>query len=183
MRYGQNRQIAASLNRAMMYSKKAAIILKVLLCIYLLIAIPVFGVSVVTGLTANRDFPDMLSFGLRLLPALLSIIVSTCVFLLLAKIFNEISAGCSPFTTQHSNAFKIIGWLLIANVAFGAIASLAPLPPTITGELTAGLFVSSTDPSGISVDYSSFLWAIVCFCLSNAFLYGASLQRFNDETI
>lgn len=176
-------RISESLIHVGKLSRYAHQVLKVILIVYLVFTIPVFCYTVVSVVLSVLAPLDLLWMGLRLLPAALSIAVPAFVFAVLMQVFGDISAGSSPFTTEQSKRLQLIGWLLLANVVFGAIASVTPLPYTQVGSLEFGLFVSSTNSSGISIDFSSLLWGAVCFCLSYVFKYGALLQQLSDDTV
>lgn len=176
-------RISDSLARVGRYSDIASKALKIFLAVYLVLAIPIScyltGSIVVSGL----NLPDLLWMSLQLLPIVLSIAVTALVLATLRLIFADISVGGSPFTDEHSRRLFLIGWLLVASFIFGAVASVAPMPYAQIGSLTFGFFVPSADPSGISFDFSSIMWAVVCFCFSYAFKYGALLQQLSDDTI
>lgn len=154
-------------------------ILKILLIVYLVLAIPVYcyGAIHVFGSGSNS-----FEIALRLIPDALSIVIPSLVFIVLVRIFGDIFIGNSPFTVEQSKRLRLIGFLMLADIVFIALSSATPFPETHIGTLTLGI-VPPEKPEGITIDVSSLLWAILCFCFSCVFRYGALLQQLSDETV
>lgn len=158
-------------------------VIKVFLTVYLLLTIPFFCYSVVSIVASGLAPLDLLWAGLQILPMVLSVVVAISVCIALLYVFKDINAGSSPFTISQSRRLKLIGWLLLVSFILGAVVSVMPLPYTQIGSLTFGPYVSPHGPSGVDINLSYVLWAVVCFSFSYVFRYGALLQQLSDDTV
>lgn len=153
--------------------------LRILLIAYLILAIPVYCYGAVSIFGSGSNSLDI---ALRLVPDALSIAIPSLVFIMLIRIFGDIFIGNSPFTIEQSKRLRLIGFLMLADIIFIALSSATPFPGTHIGMFTLGI-IPPENPEGITIDVSSLLWAILCFCFSYVFRYGALLQQLSDETV
>lgn len=177
------KRIVESLARVGKIGKFANVALKVFLVMYVVLVIPVFCFSAITVFVSGFPLDDILWTGVQLVPVACSILTIIFVCITLMQIFNDISKGESPFTIYQSKRLFIVGWLLLASFVFGAIASMAPASYAQIGPISFGLFVPTHNPSGIDLNFGYVLSAVVSYCFSYVFKYGALLQQLSDDTV
>lgn len=160
-------------------SRKIRIALNVLLVVYLIMIAVAIVVMVLAGFgTASNDFEKVFSAVSRLLAAG----VVAVLIVILSKAFQDVSESQSPFTIKQAKRIMLMGLILILNVAVEAISSaFAPIASEYAGVNVA--FVSAPLTTNLHIDVMSLVAAIVCFCLSYLFRYGALLQWLQDETL
>lgn len=177
------KRIHASLSRIGKISGKISIAFKVVLAIDIVIAVLLFGSSMV-GTLAPALFPfSTVAFGLGLIPMLLSVITSCGVLFVIAKVFEDISKGSSPFTFVQSRRIALVGGLLVVGVVLEAFISPNISAIVSVGGADLGFDATSRENPAIFINRFYLIGAIVCFCLSYVFNYGALLQRLSDDTI
>jgi hypothetical protein len=99
-------------------------------------------------------------------------------------ILQEISKGETPFTKKQSKRIRLIAYLMFAQVILGLL-----LTTVTTALYPDGLVVLSyyhiPESSALTtyLDIQALISAIVCYCISLAFEYGALLQRDSDDFV
>jgi hypothetical protein len=98
-------------------------------------------------------------------------------------ILRDISKGETLFSRKQSKRIRLIAYLMFVRVALElllfAIAA-ALYPDTI---VTLSYRVSESSASTVYLDFEALVSAIVCYCISLAFEYGALLQRDSDDFV
>lgn len=173
-------KIYQSLGRLKSVSRVAGRLLKVLFYIYIVATLVIFAAIFLWIVSLDYPIGDILSTIQRFLPNLIMVAIATLLFRLFIRVFEDMSRGESPFSDMQSLRWKTVGWLLLGKMLFELMISFAPFSIESVGDMFVGL---SVQPIIVNVDVASVLWAIVSFCLSYVFKYGALLQRLSDETL
>lgn len=156
-------------------SKTLYVIAIVFICITVCFGVAFFGFAIYDGVETGKSPVELVS-------TLISVLVFFCIGIallcILARAFRDVSKAQSPFTLVQAKRIGILGILLLANAVLEAVVSVVPLHIAI-GEAKFD-YISSP---GMFLDAMSIIAAIVCFCLSYVFRYGALLQWLNDESL
>lgn len=164
-------------------SGKISVVFKILLAVVIILAVLFFGSSIVGTLVPNVFPFNTVQFGFGLIPTMLSIVISCIVLFTIAVTFEDISLGNSPFTLPQSKRINFIGWLLILGIVLDALISPGASYMMNIADIDLGYVASSQNYPGIFINGHYLIEAIVCFCLSYAFKYGALLQQLSDDTV
>ncbi len=171
-------QIKESLTAIARRSKGLYIFFDIVLALYLVATLVLF----VLLLIGDGNLPtDGLALFLWSVPLLVTIALGAIIIFVISRIFKEISEHRSPFTTTQARRFNIIGILLIIDTVLEAISSISY--PLLADSLS--LSIGFTQPGGTEDLYINgpfIIGAVICFCLSYIFRYGALLQQLSDET-
>lgn len=173
-------KIYQSLGRLKSVSRVAGRLLRVLFYIYIVATLVIFAAIFLRIVSLDYSIGDILSTIQRFLPNLIMVAIATLLFRLFIRVFEDMSRGEFPFSDMQSLRWKTVGWLLLGKMLFELMISFAPFSIESVGDMLVGL---SVQPIIVNVDVASVLWAIVSFCLSYVFKYGALLQRLSDETL
>lgn len=173
-------KIYQSLGRLKSVSRVAGRLLRVLFYIYIVATLVIFAAIFLRIVSLDYSIGDILSTIQRFLPNLIMVAIATLLFRLFIRVFEDMSRGESPFSDMQFLRWKTVGWLLLGKMLFELMISFAPFSIESVGDMLVGL---SVQPIIVNVDVASVLWAIVSFCLSYVFKYGALLQRLSDETL
>lgn len=176
-------RIQSALTRVVRVSKVAKYVFVSILAAYCLVAIAVFIMAAPSFYGAVSDTSAVPFTLLRLLATLMAAATPAVVFYTIARLFDDISKGNSPFTLAQARRMQVIGVLLLLGVVLGNVLPLIPVPYSEIGDLSAGIFSASSSSAGVKIELTSVLWAIVCFSFSYVFRYGALLQQLSDETV
>jgi hypothetical protein len=117
--------------------------------------------------------PDVLIFGF--LPAVFIGIV--------VLVLRDISQGETPFSKKQSKRVRLIAYLMFARVVLEVLLFVviaAFYPDALT---SLSYYVSGSSALTVSFDFEALISAIVCYCISLAFEYGALLQRDSDDIV
>ena len=154
----------------------------IILC--LIVALILFGCVFFVGFVASAISGNTSTPLFSIIPLLLVYAISLCTLFVLNSIFKNISENNSPFNEKHARRIRYIGWLLLANAAIETIASLNAVPVLYVGNAILAYEPSGgTAPLDVYIDAESVVLALVCFCLSLIFKYGALLQTLSDDTV
>lgn len=175
------KRIHASLSRIGKMSGRISIAFKVVLAIDIVLAVLLFGSSVAGALVPSLFPFSTLAFGLGLIPMLLSVITSCAVLFVIAKVFEDISKGSSPFTFIQSKRIGLVGGLLVAGVVVEAFISPDFSSMVSVNGADFGFDATLRENPTVFINRLYLIGAIVCFCLSYVFKYGALLQRLSDD--
>lgn len=179
----ENEFIQKSLAHIGKISGKVSVVFKIALAIVALFAALFFGISLVGAFAPDLLPFTAIPFDIRLISTLLSIMITCIVLYAIAVVFEDISLGNSPFTLAQAKRIGFIGWLLIVGVVLDAIISPdATFMMNVAG-FDLGYVASVQDYPGLFINGHYLIEAIVCFCLSYAFKYGALLQQLSDDTV
>lgn len=179
----ENEFIQKSLTRIGNISGKISIVFKVVFTIFVVFAVLFFGISL-AGAFAPGLLPfTTIPFDLGLISTLLSSTIICIVLFAIAVVFEDISLGNSPFTLMQAKRISFIGWLLIIGVILEAFISPYSSFIMNIADINLGYIASSQNYPGIFINGHYLIEAIVCFCLSYAFKYGALLQQLSDDTV
>lgn len=171
-------KVQANIAKMRKASKVLAIVFDVLLGVYVLVFLVAFVMFIVKT-AADADAPSVIMQGI---PLALVIVIGALVLFVLARAFRDVSKSQSPFTHAQARRITIIGCLLLVCVVLEAVASTSTLYFGNIGKIS--MFYSlPADSTGIYLDAKLLVAAIVCFCLSYLFRYGAFLQWLSDETL
>lgn len=173
-------KIYQSLGRLKSVSRVTGRLLRVLFYIYIVATMVIFAAMFLRIVSLDYSIGDILSTIQRFFPNLIMAAIAILLFRLFIRVFEDMSRGESPFSDMQSLRWKAVGWLLLGKMLFELMISFAPFSIESVGDMFVGL---SVQPIIVNVDVSSVLWAIVSFCLSYVFKYGALLQRLSDETL
>lgn len=176
-------RIKTGLRKVAKVSNIVKIIFFVLFAIYCLVALIVL-VNFIPSFVSMASDPNYLPFALfRLVATAISLFTEAFVFYSIARLFDDMSKGNSPFTSTQARRLQIIGFLLLFGVIFDNLLPIIPLPHAEMGDLSMGIVSSASTNSGMKIDLSSMLWSMVFFVFSYIFRYGASLQQLSDDTV
>lgn len=153
------------------------------LCILFDIILVLFAILDIAALTVtlvqNAGFFESQS---ELVVVSLSFIVVFsigCLLLfVLSRIFKDISKGNTPFSNIQARRIWALGALMLVYCVAEIIISANPLQADV-----AGMSVLVHASPGLYIDIKLFAAAVICFCLSYVFRYGALLQWLQDETL
>lgn len=177
------RKIESSLLRARKVSRVAHVVFMVMLAANLLVAALLFGCSIAT-IFAPGLVPGMVSFGLGSVPLLFSRMIACLVLYALARSFENIAEGDSPFTLAQSKRLFAIGCLMLAGVVAEALAFGSPAPfMAVPGVVDFGYTIDQGQPGTVYLNAAYLAGALISFCLSFVFKYGALLQQLSDDTV
>ena len=160
-------------------SKRIRVGINVILVVYLVMVVAAIALSVITDSGTSSGFWEKILGGLS---NLLSVVVVAILLAILSKAFQDVSKSQSPFTVKQANRITTMGVLLMVNVILEAVSSLVVPISSELADVSAG-FVSTPLTMNLYIDVMSLMAAIVCFCLSYLFRYGALLQWLQDETL
>jgi len=183
MKSKNTERIQTALTRVVQVSKAAKCIFLSILVVYCLVAAGVFIMAAPSFYDAMSDPSAAFFILLRLLATLMAAVTPAVVFYTIFRLFDDISKGSSPFTLAQAHRMQVIGVLLLLGVVLGSVLPLMPVPYSEIGDLSAGMFSTSSSSAGVKIELTSVLWAIVCFSFSYVFRYGALLQQLSDETV
>jgi hypothetical protein len=102
---------------------------------------------------------------------------------IVALILRDISKGETPFSRKQSKRIRLIAYFMFARVVLELlllIMATALFPDSL---ISLSYHVSESSTPTIYFDFGAFISAIVCYCISLAFEYGALLQRDSDDFV
>lgn len=165
-------------------SKILKVVFRVVFVLYTLIAILLFGTSLVKMINPASVLDSAEAFGLGSVPMLLSKVIVCVTLFVLARLFEDISKGESPFTLAQAKRIAVIGCLLaIGVVVEGLVFSGSSMSLTVANVVDLRYSAPPSDNQLIYINGTYVVGAVLCFCLSYAFRYGALLQRLSDDTV
>ena len=175
------RKIESSLLRARKLSRVARIAFMAMFAANLAFAALVFGSSIVATFAPDL-VPGMRPFGLDVVPRLLAVAIACAILFALARSFKDIAEGGSPFTLAQSKRLFVIGCLMLGGVVAEALAFGNPAPAISVAEVHVG-YDDLAAPDTIYLNAAYLAGALISFCLSFVFKYGALLQQLSDDTV
>lgn len=148
------------------------------------IAIILFGSSVLKAFNPDLAPFSVEPFGIGSIPILITRIIICVSLFYITRLFEDISKGESPFTLVQSRRMAIIGCLLVVGaIAEGFVFSEPPPSLTIPGVVDMRYSTVPNSNQVFFVNGAYVAGAVMCFCLSYAFKYGALLQKLSDDTV
>lgn len=102
-------------------------------------------------------------------------------FVILIKIFSDVSKGKSPFEMIQVRRLRLIAGLLLIYGVFDFAISLNTAAAQMSGFDTG--YYSSSGNTVVPLNLSPFIAAGVVFAFSFVFKYGVLLQEFSDDTL
>lgn len=179
------KHIESSFTHIKKLSAKLSLFFKVIL-LAVCVTAACFVVASLFLLALPGILPVSFSFtGREVTAIVVSQTVVGCILWVIYSVFDNIAKGSSPFTARIARRIRWIGWLMLLGTILGTLLSpelnaIMHLP----GNISLGYnSLDANTPFAIPVNGGLIIGAVVCFCLSLVFQYGALLQHLSDETI
>lgn len=130
--------------------------------------------------SASAALMGLLSFGV-------SAVVTLFMIWVLAKIFQDMSKGLSPFSLKQARRLRFASALQIIHAIYSTVASPAFLQVFGLDEMAIGatLGIASVEAGSrfIPINAGDIVLAIVLFCAALIVEYGSLLQKLSDDTL
>jgi MFS family permease len=98
-------------------------------------------------------------------------------------ILRDIAKGETPFSKKQSRRVRLIACLMFAWVVLGALLSAQVTTFYPDALVSLSYHISDSSTPTLYLDFGVLISAIVCYCISLAFEYGALLQRDSDDIV
>jgi hypothetical protein len=98
-------------------------------------------------------------------------------------ILQDISRGETPFSEKQSKRIRLIAYLMFARVVLESLLLVVITALYPDGLIFLSYYASESSTPVIYLDFGALISAIVCYCISLAFEYGALLQRDSDDFV
>lgn len=174
-RISDNEEVRLQVGRM---SKTATVLYRVFAAAAVLFAVIDIGALVLVLKQGLDSGEPPLGVMMSTLPYVFVFAIGLILLIVLMRAFSDVSREKTPFTIVQANRIRLLGILLLAYCVVEAILSADPLRAEIND-----LVVQVHASPGIFFDAKLLIAAIVCFCLSYVFRYGALLQWLQDETL
>lgn len=177
-------RIQTSFLRMKRASKIIGLIFRVVLVLNVAMAVVLFGTSIVVAFDPSILPVRTEPFGIGTIPILLSQAIACVALYILMRLFEDISKGESPFTFVQARRLAIIGCLLTVGILVEALVFTGSNPSlSIPDAVNMGYEGSPSVKQMFFINGAYVVGAILSFCLSYTFKYGALLQKLSDDTI
>ena len=143
--------------------------------LFAVIDVVVLALVLKQGLDSGEPLSGL---ALGILPYIVAFAIGFVLLVVLMRAFYDVSKEKTPFTAVQANRIRLLGVLMLAYCAVELLLSANPLKADFND-----LVVQVHASPGIFLDVKLLVAAIVCFCLSYVFRYGALLQWFSDESL
>jgi hypothetical protein len=99
-------------------------------------------------------------------------------------ILQDITKGATPFSRKQSKRVRLIAYLMFARVIFELLFVTATTALYPNGLVILSYYhISESSVPTVYLNFEALISAIVCYCISLAFEYGALLQRDSDDIL
>ncbi len=176
------KEIAGALERL----KSIALIVKVTLII-VLSAYCLLILGLVIGAISSTFWPDLFGTLVQmsvpdLIPLMVHAVLTIVLLIYGIFIFRDVSVGESPFTLTQSKRVRRSSAVFLLYALFDLVCSPSIMSWVDARFVNLGYWTPDGGPVVLQVDVGVLIAAVLLFCLSLVFKYGALLQRLSDET-
>jgi hypothetical protein len=102
---------------------------------------------------------------------------------IVALILRDISKGETPFSKKQCRRIRLIAYLMFARVILESLLFVGATVFYPDALISLSYYVSESSAPTVYLDFEALISAIVCYCISLAFEYGALLQRDSDDFV
>ncbi len=108
-------------------------------------------------------------------------VVIASIFVVVLKIFSEVSKGSSPFAMAQVKRLQIIALLLLAYAVLDFVTAYNSASLQLQA-INSG-FISTNDSAILTLNFSPLIASAAVYAFSFVFKYGVLLQEFSDDVI